>query len=146
MEFAVFIAPTIRLFLLCFLASHPEMLSLSRETEALDFNRDVQRIPRNGCRLRISRNKPLKQEQIDILKQWIAEGAKYERHLAFVAPAKRAVPEVGGWGHNKIDRFVLARMAAVELHPKQAETAASQEKIILTIQSTTEGGGTVFTK
>jgi mono/diheme cytochrome c family protein len=36
----------------------------------------------------------LKPEQIDILKKWIAQGADYVEHWAFVAPKKESVPTV----------------------------------------------------
>src|SRR5215831_11261159 len=45
------------------------------------------------------------------LRQWIAEGAKYEPHWAFIAPADSIpVPEVKDkrWPRNDIDRFILA--------------------------------------
>ena len=40
----------------------------------------------------------LTQEEKDILLQWIREGARYERHWAFRAPAKSKVPAGGDWG------------------------------------------------
>ena len=43
-----------------------------------------------------AKKKPIKPQEIEILKRWIAEGAKYERHWAFVTPVKRAVPEADG--------------------------------------------------
>lgn len=54
----------------------------------------------------------LSDEQVAVLRQWIAEGAEYEPHWAF-APLKRsAAPEVadGGWATGPIDRFVLHRL------------------------------------
>ena len=71
--------------------------------------------------------KPLQPQQVETLKRWIAEGAKFEKHWAFATPVKRAVPEPGGWGHNEIDRFVYARMKAAGMQP---QTAASKEKIM----------------
>ncbi len=46
--------------------------------------------------------------QKNTLKQWIAEGAKYKIHWAFVAPKQAPLPEVkqAGWPRNAIDRFV----------------------------------------
>ncbi|MGC6427542.1 MAG: PSD1 and planctomycete cytochrome C domain-containing protein [Akkermansiaceae bacterium] len=37
-------------------------------------------------------NKTLTPEQIDLLKKWIAQGAKYEKHWAFVQPRKSSPP------------------------------------------------------
>src|SRR3954465_13224878 len=51
-------------------------------------------------------------EQKEVLKQWIAQGAAYQQHWAFVAPVRPAPPQVAhdGWPRNEIDRFVLARL------------------------------------
>ena len=37
-------------------------------------------------------NKTLTAEQIEIIKNWIAQGAKYEQHWAFVLPEKPKIP------------------------------------------------------
>lgn len=57
--------------------------------------------------------------QKNLLKQWIAEGAKYETHWAFVAPRQAPLPPVrqAEWVKNPIDRFVLAKLEAQGLHP-----------------------------
>lgn len=52
--------------------------------------------------------KPLSARQIETLKQWIGEGAKYESHWAFIAPRKTMLPD-GGVGHP-VDAFVAARL------------------------------------
>jgi hypothetical protein len=54
-----------------------------------------------------------------MLQDWIAQGAKYETHWAFVAPVRPVVPEVKtpGWARNDVDRFVLARLEAAGLAP-----------------------------
>ncbi|MFO0825867.1 MAG: PSD1 and planctomycete cytochrome C domain-containing protein [Gemmataceae bacterium] len=58
--------------------------------------------------------KPLTAKEKDILKAWVAAGAKYEPHWAF-APVKRpAVPEIRNPKleiRNDIDRFVLAKLS-----------------------------------
>src|SRR5688500_9594762 len=41
---------------------------------------------------------PLTAAQKDILKRWVAEGAEYRAHWAFVAPKRPALPEVKGKG------------------------------------------------
>jgi hypothetical protein len=57
--------------------------------------------------------------QKDILRQWIAEGAEYKPHWAFIAPTRPALPAVkqADWPHNAIDRFVLARLEKESLAP-----------------------------
>ena len=52
--------------------------------------------------------KPLSAKQIEILRQWVADGAKYESHWAFTPPVKASVPEVGL--PHPIDAFVAARL------------------------------------
>jgi hypothetical protein len=64
-----------------------------------------------------------------LLVRWIEQGAKYEKHWAFVAPVRPDVPQVKRHDlvHNPIDNFVLARLerAAVEPAPR-----ASKERLI----------------
>jgi len=64
-------------------------------------------------------HKPLKPEQIAVLRQWIAEGAKYEGHWSFTAPVRPAVPQATpeAWIRNPIDAFVLARLNSEGLEP-----------------------------
>lgn len=60
----------------------------------------------------------LMSKQVATLKAWIAEGARYERHWAFVAPDRVAVPSnKRSWGTNEIDRFVQARLDDAGLRP-----------------------------
>ena len=61
-------------------------------------------------------HKQLTSVQKDVLKQWIATGAKYEAHWAFVPPVKAPPPAVAGATHP-IDRFILARLAQENLKP-----------------------------
>jgi hypothetical protein len=60
--------------------------------------------------------------QQDVLKRWIAAGAQYEQHWAFVAPRAVAPPRVREvrWPHNPIDDFVLARLEKEGLTPSPA--------------------------
>jgi hypothetical protein len=57
--------------------------------------------------------------QIDLLKRWIAQGAKYEEHWAFVPPVRPIPPTVrnAGWVRNPVDSFVLARLEREGLSP-----------------------------
>ena len=61
----------------------------------------------------------LKPAQIAILKRWISQGANYELHWAYQAPAKPALPNVKNtaWPRNPIDRFILARLEKEGLSP-----------------------------
>ncbi len=61
----------------------------------------------------------LSDAQKNLLKQWIAEGAPYAGHWAFVAPKQAALPSVrqSDWPRNPLDYFVLANLEAQSLHP-----------------------------
>ncbi|MFZ9937552.1 MAG: DUF1553 domain-containing protein [Luteolibacter sp.] len=62
----------------------------------------------------------LAQREKDLLKRWVAEGAEYETHWAFVAPPKEIpIPETKdkSWAKNPIDSFILARLEKEGLNP-----------------------------
>lgn len=63
---------------------------------------------------------PLTRQQVDLLRRWIAAGATYEPHWAYVPPRRPAVPAVKNtaWPRNDIDRFILARLEAERLAPQ----------------------------
>lgn len=63
--------------------------------------------------------KMLNERQIALMGRWIDEGAKWERHWAFVPPEQPPLPEVKntGWAKNEIDRFILARLEQEKLAP-----------------------------
>ena len=65
--------------------------------------------------------KPLSQDEIDLLKSWIAEGADYEEHWAFTEIKRPALPEIADvrWQNNPIDRFVFATLDEQGLTPNQ---------------------------
>jgi len=46
------------------------------------------------------------------LKQWIAEGAEYEKHWAYVRPKRAELPKVNDakWSRNAVDHFILAAL------------------------------------
>ena len=64
-------------------------------------------------------NRRLTDAQKELLDRWIAEGAPYAAHWAFVAPGRPQVPSVsdGDWVRNPIDRFVLAKLEESGLKP-----------------------------
>ncbi len=57
--------------------------------------------------------------QIELFKQWIDQGAKWDTLWSFVPPKRPTVPEVKGkaWPRNPIDNFVLARLESEGLGP-----------------------------
>lgn len=66
-----------------------------------------------------SAKKPLSAEQIAKLQTWIAEGADWPSHWAFVPPVRPALPAVQrtDWVRNPIDTFVLAKLEQEGLTP-----------------------------
>jgi hypothetical protein len=71
--------------------------------------------------------KKLTPEQIETLRAWVAQGADYKKHWAFVAPERPDVPEVksAGWVRNPIDAFILARLEKEGLAPSPPATSAT---------------------
>jgi mono/diheme cytochrome c family protein len=61
----------------------------------------------------------LTERQIDLLRRWIDQGAKWDTHWAYVAPKRPEAPAVAqaGWARNDIDRFILARLEREGLKP-----------------------------
>ena len=64
-------------------------------------------------------NRILSSEQKKILEQWILEGAKFEKHWAFVAPEQKTPPKVKQveWVRNPVDSFVLQKLEENNLTP-----------------------------
>ncbi len=64
-------------------------------------------------------HKRLTAAQKELLRHWIAEGAKYEGHWAFTAIERPALPVVKdrSWPRNAIDYFILERLERVNLRP-----------------------------
>ena len=58
----------------------------------------------------VDSGKTLTKQQIELVRQWIAQGAKYEGHWAFEAIRRPEVPAAGDSQASEIDRFVLARL------------------------------------
>jgi hypothetical protein len=79
-------------------------------------------------------NKHLSAAQIDLLKQWVAQGAQWEPHWSFIAPQRPAVPAVKqtGWVRNPIDAFILARLEQEGLAPsKEADKTTLIRRVTL---------------
>lgn len=78
--------------------------------------------------------KSLKPEEIELVKQWIAQGAKWKQHWSLIAPTRPVVPEVKArsWPVNEIDRFVLARLEKEGLAPSvEADKTALLRRVTL---------------
>lgn len=66
-------------------------------------------------------NKSLNADEIAKLKQWVAEGAKFQGHWSFEAPKKADPPQVDtpGWNEREIDQFLAARLKKEGLSPSE---------------------------
>lgn len=73
--------------------------------------------------------KTLKPDQVALLRQWIEEGARYQKHWAFEPPVRPAAPPVSEveWPRNDLDRFILAGLEAKHLKPSKP---ASKQTLI----------------
>src|SRR5436190_4328291 len=61
----------------------------------------------------------LTDKQVDLLKRWIDEGAKWDTHWAYVPPGRIEPPAIthAGWARTPIDRFIAARLEHEGLEP-----------------------------
>jgi hypothetical protein len=69
---------------------------------------------------------PLSKEQIDMLTQWVKEGARWGDHWAYVPVQPTPVPKAGNgfmglgkstWIRNDIDRFILNKLEEEKMEP-----------------------------
>jgi hypothetical protein len=81
-------------------------------------------------------NRTLSKKQIDLLKKWVEEGAKWGQHWAFEPPRRPPVPRPpfipparggdkgGGWARTDLDAFILARLEqeGLRLSPETPRT------------------------
>lgn len=72
-------------------------------------------------------NRPLADSDRELLTRWIADGAEYQPHWAFVPPRKHQAPEVtdSAWPRDPLDHFVLAKLEAQGLAPNPPADSAS---------------------
>jgi mono/diheme cytochrome c family protein len=63
--------------------------------------------------------KKLSKKQIELLRDWIAQGAKWQKHWSLIPPKRPDLPAVRqtGWARNPVDSFTLARMEANGFQP-----------------------------
>lgn len=87
----------------------------------------IRRLTANDPEVRMPyKEEPLSREEIDILKQWIKEGAEWGDHWAYVAPKKVEVPTadlLSGFDYskefarNEIDYFILKKLKEENISP-----------------------------
>ena len=73
--------------------------------------------------------KSLTAHQIELLKTWIAEGAEYEGHWAFLPVKRPPLPVVADqtWSRNPVDLFILAQLEKEGIKPS---AGAARETLI----------------
>ncbi len=61
----------------------------------------------------------LSDKDINLIREWIVQGAKYEPFWSFIPPKRPAVPDIANphWPKNPIDNFVFAKLAQEGLAP-----------------------------
>jgi hypothetical protein len=59
--------------------------------------------------------------QIELLRRWIEQGAKWQKHWSFLPPQRPPLPQVKNtaWPRNALDRFILDRLEREGLHPSR---------------------------
>ncbi len=66
-------------------------------------------------------HKTLQPAEITLLRRWVAEGAEYQPHWAFIPPVAKAPPAIASTSarliRNSVDAFVVARLAKENLSP-----------------------------
>ncbi|MFT3947567.1 MAG: PSD1 and planctomycete cytochrome C domain-containing protein [Agriterribacter sp.] len=77
----------------------------------------------------VESNLKLTTREIQLIEKWIRQGAKYEKHWAFVAPKKSPLPKVENdkWPRNEIDYFILAQQEQRGLQPNEE---ADKERLL----------------
>jgi hypothetical protein len=106
---------------------HPDSSELIARIEATNPHQRMPQAVEGEAR-------PMKPEEIAILREWVKEGARYEPHWAFAPPERAPLPQAQeqGWDQNPIDRFLLARMKAEGLHPSpEADKATLIRRVTL---------------
>ncbi|GAB3640925.1 PSD1 and planctomycete cytochrome C domain-containing protein [Spirosoma arcticum] len=74
-------------------------------------------------------NLKLSAREVALIEKWIKQGAAYEKHWAFVAPKKPALPPVKqtDWPKNEIDYFILQKQEQAGVAPNEE---ADKERLL----------------
>jgi len=107
-------------------AGHPEQSELFRR---ITSDNPAIRMPPSY----LGRDK-LADREIDLIRRWIEQGARWQNHWSWLPPQPPVLPEVrdGGWARNPIDRFILARLEGEGWPPSpEAGRAALLRRVTL---------------
>jgi Protein of unknown function (DUF1553)/Protein of unknown function (DUF1549)/Concanavalin A-like lectin/glucanases superfamily/Planctomycete cytochrome C len=79
---------------------------------------EIEQMPPRSSKLK------LEPAQVELLKRWVGQGARWGGHWAFVPPRRPEPPRVARdkWPINPIDRFILARLEHEGLPPAPEAT------------------------
>ncbi|HWG76673.1 MAG TPA: DUF1549 domain-containing protein [Steroidobacteraceae bacterium] len=107
-------------------AGHPEQSDVIRRITSTD---PKVRMPRDAA--------PLKPEQIQLIAEWIKQGAKYEPIWSLIPPTQVPLPSAGPFQSrvvNPIDNFVFAKLAEKGMKPSpEADRATLINRVSLTL-------------
>ena len=111
-----------------------------------------QRVTNDDDRLRMPppalSNKTLSDDQIDVLRRWIEQGASWDQHWSFTPIARPEPPAVDddAWVRRPLDRFVLARLEAEGLTPApEADKRTLARRVALDLTGLPPDPGTLAT-
>ena len=85
---------------------HPEKSEFIRRLTCRD---PKERMPQKG--------EPLTGAEVDILTQWVKQGAEWGEHWAYVSPEKIPVPDIPVANGNDIDHFIQEKLKEEGLQP-----------------------------
>ncbi|MEP6663571.1 MAG: DUF1549 domain-containing protein, partial [Verrucomicrobiota bacterium] len=63
--------------------------------------------------------KQLNKTQVELLQQWVKQGAQWKGHWSYITPERPEIPKVKNksWPRNAIDNFILAKLEKEGLKP-----------------------------
>ena len=106
----------------------PENPGESRLLRRISADTEAQRMPPSWS------GKELTRDQIDLIRSWIEQGAKWRQHWAFSPLQQPQLPPVRAtdWPRNGIDYFILARLQREGLKPSpEADRATLIRRVTL---------------
>ena len=85
----------------------------SRAYQRITHEAEVARMPPPAT------GKLLSEQETELIRKWIEQGANYDEHWSFTLPIRHALPPLqnSSWPRNEIDYFVLARLGKEGLSP-----------------------------
>ena len=85
----------------------------SRLFQRISAKEEPTRMPPPGAERKLTEN------QIELIRLWIDQGAKWDTHWAYTPPRRPSLPAVKnkGWARNPIDTFILSRLEREGLKP-----------------------------